>query len=514
MQNQPQNNKRIAKNTLLLYFRMLFLLAISLYTSRVILSSLGVEDYGIYNVVGGITTMFTMISGCLGASVSRFITYELGKNDIQKLKRVFATSVNVQILLSVIFITLAETIGLWFLNTKLIIPTDRIYAANWVYQFSIITFSINLWSLPYNASIIAHEKMSAFAYISIVEAIGKLSVAYLIVLGPYDRLIVYALLLMFIAILVRLIYNVYCKKKFVECSYSFVWDRHMLKDMFVFAGWNFMGAISSVARDQGGNMIINIFYGPTVNAARGIAIQVSTAITGFVTNFQTALNPQITKNYAQGNIEYLNKLIFQGARLSFYMMLLLSLPVLLNTHYILLIWLKQVPEHTVLFIRCVLLFALSETLSETIKVAQNATGKVKEYQIVVGSLQFLNLPISLLILYLGGIPEFVTIVAIVMSHICLYARLYMLKKIIDINILLYLKNVYLNVILVSILSFVVPFLIVKNNQETLALFMFSTCVCIITTIISTLYVGCAKEERQFIFKIIRNKLLRQKIYGH
>ena len=425
-----ENNKRIARNTLLLYFRMLFLMIISLYTSRIVLNALGVEDFGIYNVAGGVVAMFSILSGSLSAAISRFITYELGKNNILKLKVIFSSAITIQIGLGIVIVFFAETIGIWFLNTQMNIPIERMVAANWVLQFSIITFIINLISVPYNAVIIAHEKMSAFAYISIFEAIGKLLIAYLITISPIDKLIFYAILMCVVAIAIRLLYGYYCKRHFDECRFHFIWNKQIFQQIFSFAGWNFIGASSAVLRDHGGNIIINLFCGPTVNAARGIAFQVNNAIQGFVSNFMTALNPQITKSYAVKNYTYMMTLIFQGARLSFYMLLLLSLPIIINTHYLLTLWLNTVPEHTVLFVRLVLIFAMSESISGPLITAMLATGNIRNYQIIVGGLQMLNLPISYILLSLGAIPETVLIVAVLISQCCLMARLYMLKKMI------------------------------------------------------------------------------------
>lgn len=292
MSNTNQNSKRIAKNTLLLYVRMLFMMAVSLYTSRVVLQTLGVENFGIYNVVGGVVAMFSVISGSLSAAISRFITYELGKGDKDQLIRIFSSSVTIQLGLGLIILLLAEVIGVWFLNTKMTIPTDRMYAANWVFQLSILTFIINLISVPYNAAIIAHEKMSAFAYISILEVVAKLIIVYMLLWSPFDKLIFYAILMASVALIIRFVYGYYCKRHFEECTFHFIFDKELLKKMFSFAGWNFIGAASAVLRDQGGNIVINLFCGPAVNAARGIAYQVNNAITGFVSNFMMALNPQ------------------------------------------------------------------------------------------------------------------------------------------------------------------------------------------------------------------------------
>lgn len=498
------NNKRIAKNTLLLYFRMLFMMVVSLYTSRVILNALGVEDFGIYNVVGGVVAMFSVISGSLSAAIGRFITYELGKGDQSKLNKIFSASVTIQLLLSLIIVVLIESVGVWFLNAKMTIPETRMTAANWVLQFSIITFVINLISVPYNAAIIAHEKMSAFAYISILEAVGKLVIAFLIVWSPIDKLIYYAILMCTVAVIVRLTYGHYCKKHFAECTYHFHWDKDILKQMFGFAGWNFIGAASAVLRDQGGNIVINLFYGPTVNAARGIAIQVNSAVTGFVTNFMTAMNPQITKSYASGDREYMMTLIYQGARLSFYMLLLLSLPILVNTHYILVIWLKLVPEHAVLFVQLILVFAMSESISNPLVTAMLATGKIRNYQIVVGGLQLLNLPVSYICLRLGCIPESVLIVAIVISQCCLATRLYMLRSMIGLSSLRYLKNVYLNVIGVTVVSIIVPLLLSNQLNESFFSFVILSVVAMASTVATELLIGCDKNERAFVFEKVKS----------
>lgn len=477
---------------------MLFLMVVSLYTSRVVLNALGVEDFGIYNVVGGIVAMFTVLSGSLSAAISRFITYELGKENQDNLNKIFSSAVTIQLGLAGIIILLAETIGLWFLNAKMNIPEIRMGAANWVFQFSILTFAINLISVPYNASIIAHEKMSAFAYISILEAVGKLTIAFFIVISPMDKLIFYSILMCLVAIIIRSTYGNYCKRHFNECTYHFIWDKKLLKQMFGFAGWNFIGAASAVLRDQGGNVVINLFCGPSVNAARGIAFQVNNAVNQFVTNFMTALNPQITKSYASGEKEYMMTLIFQGARLSFYMLLLLSLPILTNTHYILELWLKTVPEHTVYFVQLVLIFALSESIAQPLITAMLATGRIRNYQIIVGGLQMMNLPISYLLLQLGFFPEIVIIIAIGISQCCLAARLILLKGMIGISIRKYLQKVYFNIIAVSIAAVILPLISTNYIEESFINFIFISLIAIICTITSIYFIGCNHQERQFI----------------
>lgn len=507
-----ENSKRIAKNTLLLYFRMLLTMMVSLYTSRVVLQALGVEDYGIYNVVGGVVAMFSMLSGSLSAAISRFIAFELGRNNLDNLKKVFSSAVTIQIALSFIIVLLAETIGLWFLNNKMVIPDERMIAANWVYQFSIFTFAVNLISIPYNATIIAHEKMSAFAYISILEVIGKLVVAFTIVIFPVDKLIYYGFLLMLIALIICSVYGYYCKRHFNECTYQFIFDKLLLKQMFGFAGWNFIGASSAVLRDQGGNIVMNLFCGPVVNAARGIAMQVNHAIHGFVANFMTALNPQITKSYASGNHDYMMMLIFQGARLSFYMLLILSLPVIINAQYILQLWLGVVPEHTALFVQLILIFAMSESISSPLITAMLATGKIRNYQLIVGGLQMMNLPVSYFCLKAGLIPETVIIVAIIISQCCLAARLILLRKMIQLPVSQYLKKVYLNVIVVSFIAVMVPSLIHHYTTCNLLQFIVNCIICLISTVIVIYFIGCTKQERHLIHSkalVLRKKILKK-----
>ena len=508
MTDVAANNRRIAKNTLMLYLRMLLIMAVNLYTSRVVLNALGVEDFGIYNVVGGVVAMFSVLSGSLSAAITRFITYELGKGNEERLNKIFSSSVTIQIGLAFIIIILAEAVGVWFLNNKMNIPDGRIVAANWVFQLSVLTFVINLISVPYNASIIAHERMSAFAYISILEALGKLAIAFFITISPIDRLVFYAILMCLVALCIRFVYGIYCKRHFEECTYHFIFDKELLKQMFGFAGWNFIGASSAVLRDQGGNVVINLFCGPAVNAARGIAFQVGNAVNGFVSNFMTALNPQITKSYAAGERDYMMTLIHQGARLSFYILLLISLPVLVNTSYILAFWLKTVPDHTELFVQLVLIFAMGESISNPLITAMLATGRIRNYQLIVGGLQMMNLPVSYILLRMGLFPEVVIIVAIIISQCCLAARLFLLRGMIGLSVRGYLKKVYINVLIVTVLSAILPFLIASRLEDTFVNFVLLCCLSVACTGFSVYYVGCNKTERRFVKKkiyAIRNK---------
>ena len=505
------NNRRIAKNTLYLYGRMLIGVAVSLYTSRITLNALGVEDYGVYNVVGGIMSLFWIVTGSMTAAIGRFITFELGRGDMDRLRRTFASSVTIMLFLSLLIILVTETVGVWFLNNRMVIPQERMFAANWVLQLTMVSFVISLVCTSYNACVTAHEKMSAFAYISLFDAFTKLLCAMLITRVPFDKLIFIASYSFIIGIIVRIIYGSYCKRHFEECHYRFIFDRQLLKQMFGFAGWNFIGAASAVLRDQGGNIILNLYGGPIVNAARGIAMRVSGVVGGFASNFTAAMNPQITKYYAQGDNKHTMDLLFRGGRLAYYMLLMIALPVLINTEYVLWLWLGQIPEHAPLFLRLVLLFSMSDIISGPLITAMLATGNIRNYQIVVGGLQMLNLPVSYILLRIGCIPETVMIVAIVLSQCCLAARLFMLRSMIGLPSKLFLRNVYMNVVMVSIIAAALPILFALSGETTLPRFIVSCSMCLVCTVLAILYVGCSRQERKTVGAKIyayRKKYLR------
>ena len=505
-----ERSKRIVKNTILLYVRMFVTMAVGLFTSRVILNSLGISDFGIYNVVGGFVGMFSLISGSLSSAIGRFITFELGNGNLRKLKAIFSTSVNIQIIFIVIVIMAAEIFGVWFLNEKMVIPDDRFYAANWVFQISLIGLAFDMLSVPYNACIIAHEKMSAFAYISIYEVIAKLLIAWLVVVSPIDRLIFYAILICLVSLSVRIIYGSYCSRNFVECKYRFLLDRKLLKEMFSFAGWNFIGTSSAMLREQGGNLVINLFCGPTVNAARAIALQVNSAVSRFYSSFMMAVGPQITKSYAAKDFEYMTSLIHQSARFSFFLLFFLSLPIIVNVDYILQIWLQVVPEHTSNFVILVMIFTMCESLSNPLITVMLATGRIRNYQIVVGGLQMLNLPISYVLLRMGCVPESVLIVAICLSLICLLSRLVMLKRMINLSPSLYFSKVLFPIAKVFIIAAIIPIIVSYELPDDLMSFFMNcmiACVCSATTIY---FVGCNANERKMVKRKLQLLLKRRK----
>lgn len=506
IETNSEKGRRIARNTMLLYCRMLLLLFVGLYTSRVVLGALGIDDYGVYNAVGGVVSLFAVVSSALTSAISRFLTFELGKPDSSesRLRQVFRNSLKIQFMMAGIIILLAESVGVWFLNAKMSIPDGRMSAANWVLQFSILTFAINLISIPFNAAIIAHERMKAFACIGIFEGIAKLGVAFLLLAAPFDRLVYYAMLMCVVALLVRLAYGAFCKRNFEECSgrnESNDGTMEQFRQMLSFAGWNFIGASSAVLRDHGGNILINLFYGPAVNAARGITTQLSGAVQGFVNNFMTAMNPQITKAYASDDRDYMMTLVFKGARLSYLMLLFLSLPLIVNMDFVLNIWLKEVPPHAANFVTLALFFAMSESLSNPLITVQLATGDIKKYQIIVGGLQLLNVPVSWALLAMGQAPECVLIVAIVLSQVCLFARLALLKKMAGLNVWKFVLQVYLVVVPTTVVCFI-PF-IRSEAADTWASFLIKSAIAVVFSLFM-IWMALEKDEKDYI----KNKLKR------
>lgn len=453
------NNKRIAKNTLMLYIRMLLTMAVTFYTSRVVLHTLGVVDYGIYNVVGGIVAMFGFLNGAMSSATQRYLTFELGRGDSERLKTVFITSMNIHILMSVLVFVLAETVGLWFMYHEMKIPDDRFTAGMWVYQCSILSTMVMFVSVPYNATIIAHEKMSAFAYISILEVMLKLLIVYLLLIGDVDKLIMYAILMLAVQVVIRFTYNIYCRRHFEETAYGFKFDKSLFKEMLSFSGWNLWGNMAAVAFTQGLNILLNIFFGPAVNAARGVAVQVQQAVHQFSMNFQTAINPQITKSYAVQDIEYMHSLIFRSSRFTFFLLLCICLPVFMETEFLLGLWLKDVPEYTAVFLRLILCVTIIDAVANPLMISAQATGKVKIYQTVVGGILLSILPVSYVVLKLGGNPQSVFIVHLVICAVAFIVRLFIIRPMIGLQIGRYFKDVIFRCLFVGGTAFVVPLIL-------------------------------------------------------
>lgn len=492
------SNKRIAKNTLLLYFRMGITMIVSLFTSRVVLNTLGVEDYGVYNVVGGVVAMFGFINAAMSSATSRYITFALGKGDERELHKVFCTTVNIHIGIALTILLLAETIGLWYMNTKMVIPPGRESAAMWVYQLSVVATMMMIVSVPYNSCIIAHERMSAFAYMSILDVTLKLLVVYLLVVSPMDKLVFYSTLMLAVYFIDWFIYIRYCISKFGEAHYRFIWDYKLTKEMTSFAGWSMFGNLSAVAFTTGLNLLLNLFFGPVVNAARAVAVQVQNAIQQFVGNFQMALNPQITKTYAQGEMEQMHQLMFRSARFSFFLLFFLSLPVLFETEYILTIWLKTVPDNTVTFLRIMICTSLIYTCANPMIIANQATGKVKKYQAVCGSTLIMILPISWILLELGFPAYSVFIVHFVMECLCQLARMVMLRPLIGLSLYDYFKSIYLRITIVVAVAIILPSFVHFVMPYGPLRFLCVGSICVMSVSSAAYFFGMSYSEQMFI----------------
>lgn len=512
MSDNSSNNKRIAKNTIVLYLRMILILVVGLYTSRVVLNTLGVEDYGLYNVVGGFVTVFAFLNGAMSTATQRFITFELAKGDLQRQRTTFSTAINIHLALALVITILAETVGLWFVYNKLVIPADRFTAALWVYQLSIAALFIQIVSIPYNAAIIAHEKMSAFAFISIMDVTLKLAIVYALTLVSWDKLIFYAVLLFLVGVLDRIIYGAYCGRNFPEAKYSFTIDKSLLKEMTNIAGWSLFGNLAGVGYTQGLNILLNMFFGPAVNAARGVAVTVQGVVSGFVANFQMALNPQITKSYAVNDLSRMHSLIYASSKFSFYLLFMIVWPIMIEAQEILTLWLKLVPDHTVWFMRLILFIMLIEALANPMMISSQAVGKVKVYQSVVGGLLLLILPLAYIALRLGANPESVFIVHLLMATVAQFFRVLIVGRMINMPLLEYARIVLLRIaavfILVTIPTYTLYSILPDGHLFTLLILLLT----FLTECIVIVAVGLTQSERSMIFKkvkdIVNNKMHR------
>lgn len=506
------NNKRIAKNTLFMYFRMFFTMCVSLYTSRVVLATLGFTDYGLNNVIGGIIAMFAFINGAMSNTTSRFITFALGNGDKQRLKTVFSMAFYIHCLLAVVIVILGETVGLWFLYNKMVIPEDRMFAAQWLYQLSIASTVMSIIAVPFSSSIIAHEKMDIYAYISIFDSVMKLLIVFMLAIAPFDKLIFYATLLFCVQVLDFLFNQIYCHIKFPESHLIKIWDKDLFKNMGGFASWSLVGNFSYVFYSQGINLLINMFCGAAVNAARGIAEQVENAINQFTTNIQTAINPQIIKSYSQNNLHRMFTLIFASSKVCFYLMYLLTLPVMLEATFILGIWLGKYPDHTVNFLRITLVNAILNTLINPMFTANLATGKVKIYHSILGTLSLSFIPITYIVIRLTRIPETLFLLTVLMNVVGIILRLFIIRKQVGMPIRLWLRKVLIHVTLVVCIGAVIPVLIYSTMDDTVSRF-FAVCIaCAICIPLASYYLGLNGHERQKVTSKVKAVYKRKNWY--
>lgn len=500
------NNKRIAKNTLLLYVRLLLTMVIGLFTSRVVLNTLGIFDYGINNVVAGFVSMFTLLTGSLSAAIGRFINVSLGKGDVQKLKTVFSTSVTIMLVMSVIVLVVAEPLSIWFLNNKMNIPEERMFAANCVLQFSLFSFVVNLISVPYNATIIAHEKMDVYAYMSFFDVTMKLVIVYMLYIAPFDKLITYSFLFLCVGVLDRIIYGIYCGRHFEEAHYQFVFDKSLLKDMGAFAGWNLFGSGAYLFNTQGVNIVTNIFFGVTANAARGVANQVEGIVKQFVTNFTTAINPQIMKSYAKGDMDYLYSLVCRGAKFSYLLMLLFVVPFMFETETLMQLWLKTYPPEAPIFLRLSLIGTMFDMLGNSTANAAWATGRVKKYYMYVATIGCLVFPFSWALFALGC-PAYISyVVFMVIYFILMFVKVNIIKGLISFNPMMFYKGVLGRIVPTTIVSFILPSIIYFNMEASLIRTLVVIAVSGLSTVASIYYIGMTKNEQQRVFHMLMKKI--------
>lgn len=475
---------------------------VNLYTSRIILESLGVDDYGVYNVVGGLVSMFAIISNSLSTAISRYLMFTLGKNERDTLKEIFSTSIIIQLILGGIIILLVETFGVWFLNSKMNIPAGSLYAANWTLQFSLITFLFNLINIPYNAAIIAHERMKAFAYIGLIEGFLNLFMAFVILWANCNKLILYASLTCLISVCIRMIYTIYCKHNFDECTFMLKFNKKHLQDMFGFAGWNFIGSASGLLRSQGLNILFNIYNGPIVNAARGLSVQVETAVTKFSNSFYTAVQPQITKSIAANEYSSANDLACRSSRLAFFLLCMLCIPIIFNADAILSIWLKTTPQYTKEFVVVILLMTLVESFSHPLIHLMLATGKIKNYQIAVGSVILLSFFVGWFLIWLGYSPIIAQASLIIFSFVALCVRVHLLKKMVHFPVKHFFINTVIRCLNIFAIICVISYFIKNIIPTSLSGFIVSVCLIELVSAVIIFVIGLHSAERKFV----RNKL--------
>lgn len=492
----------------MLYVRMFILMGISLFASRVNLQLLGITDFGIYNAVGGIVGMFGIISGSMSVAISRYLTYELGTHNEQRLNKIFSTSINIQIMMSIIIILIAETVGLWFLNTQMNIPSDRMYAANWVFQCSILSFAVGLISVPYNALIISHERMSAFAYISILEAFLRLIICYCLYISPIDRLIMWSILLLGLQIFLRVIYGEYCIRNFGEAKYHFIFDKPLLKNMSKFIGWASFGNGAVVLKDQGTNILINIFCGPAVNAARGIAMQVNGVVCQLVTNVMMAVNPQITKSYSSGETSSMHSLIIRSGKLSFLLLCLVFFPLWPNINIVLSTWLVEVPEYAAPFVMLILAYSMLDCFASPLVTGVLAEGNIKTYEINITILYTLNVVSSYFFLKFGYSPVWVFILNIIFKAFVIYALLLQSRRRYGFPITQFLRASIIPCSKVFIICTLFVLIVRLPFENKLAFFLVSTLIILVFAVIIIYFVGLNKQESEFILKQLRTKIFK------
>lgn len=507
MFSTPNDNKRIAVNTIVLYIRMLILMGVSLYTSRIVLAALGVVDFGLYNVVGGIVVALGFLSGTLNTASSRFITVSLSSGILKNMKNTFSNVLIVNIILALIILLAGETIGLWFLYNKMNIPIDRFQAAFWVYQMSIVSVTANIITSAYNACIIAHEKMKAFAYISLIDAFGKLLIAYLLInIERFDKLILYGGMLLLIQLIDCLIYSLYCARHFEETRTKLIIDRKLLKKIFKFLSWASYGSFVSIGFTQGLNILLNIFFGPSVNAARAISVQVQNAVVSFTNNFQTAINPQLMKSVAATDFQKAQFLLKVSSKFSFFLLCLIGIPLIALAPLILRLWLTNVPEHTIWFVRLMLVISIWSSIANPLRIINQAEGNIQKFQLLEGTTLLMIVPVSYVALKLGARPEIVFISHLFFEMLSGYIRIKIVLPKIGMKLSEYCKSIYIPLILIFVLSLLVGYIGVYFSDNSILSSIVLLFGLEISMLILMYTIGLTTKERIKFVSFINNRI--------
>lgn len=509
MSNQTSNNnKRIAKNTLFLYFRMILTMIVGLFTSRVVLQTLGVSDYGVYNVMGGIIGMLGYVNTLLAGGTSRFLTIGLGENNLPKLKLTFSTTVGLTMFTAFLVLVLGETVGLWFMNNHLNIAPERMGAAQWVYQCALVSSALTITQSPYTASIISHEKMKIYAYMSIFDVVMKLLIVYMLLVFDYDKLIVYSILMFAVNFLNIIIYRTYCVRSFEECKFSLKFDKQIFKKMFSFSGWNMLGSLSALLMDQGVSIIINIFFGTVINAAKGVANQVSNIIRQLYSNFQLAARPQIMKYYAQGEFTEMFKLMTKTSKYCSYLLICIIVPVIVNIDGLLNIWLVEVPAYCVAFIRLTLLYTLFRAVDEPLTAGIHAVGKMKLPNMTTAVINMMVFPVTWLVCKLGGSPITANIIFVIDAPIILSIDLWILRKYIQFPVLDFVKGSVIPVLGYFVISLSMPIVLVSFLPHTALYCIFSSLISLFFTVGVIYSMALPKPLKIKIQNIVKEKCFK------
>ena len=500
---------KILKNTFLLYFRMLTMMVVNLYASRIVLQTLGINDFGLYDIIGGLVILFSFINNAMITSTQRFLNFELGRQNRPNAQMFLSASINLHLIIALGMLLIATPIGMWFLNHYISIPDGREFAANWVFIFTILSTCFNIIRTPYNAAIIAHEEMRFYAYISIAEAILKLLIVFILGISKFDRLILYAVLTCTVIFCTTGIYYAYCHKKFDICRYILVKDKQIYYKLTNFSGWSLFGCLANIGTIQGVNILLNFFFGVAINAAAGIANQINSALYQFVSNFQIAFNPQIVKSYAAQDKKYFINLILQTSKFSYFLMFTFTLPVFLCCQGLLSLWLGgTLPEHTVSFCQLLLLFTLLDAIQGPLWFSVQATGQIKYYQITVSLLILLNVPLSYYLIKYYQLPELAIGGRIFINLILFFYRVFYLRNLYGFPIRRYLKEVITKILSVSLISIPIPYL-VYSQTDGLKQTIFTCIVAFLTIGFIIYHLGLTQNERifikQYISKITHNR---------